>query len=241
MNKVSKAINPPRLSIKFVSHCPLSQSFQLENHFETKFLSIIRTSIMRRLTVTSIAALFISTASYAGSFDGAYLGVGAGAQYTGDSNFSGTSSNNISDTHFVGQISAGYSFDIAHKFNLNTNVFFNLSNDKAGSSSTINATTKNNIGISFEPGYYLDDKTLAYAKIGYARIDSKLDDGSIKKNDSLNGYLFGVGAKYMIDKSIFVGGEFTHYGYGSNASQLSIPTSYKTEQNVGLVTLGYQF
>jgi len=196
---------------------------------------------MKRLVVTSIAALLVSTVSYAGSFDGPYVSVGAGAQYTGNSSFGGTASADISDTHFVGQILAGYSFEIAPKFSLATNVFFNLSNDKAGSSSSITATTKNNIGISIEPGYYLDDKTLVYVKIGYARIDSKLDDGAVKTNDSLNGYLFGAGAKYLIDKDIYVGAEFTHYGYGSNSAQLSSATSYKTEQNVGLVTLGYQF
>jgi outer membrane immunogenic protein len=196
---------------------------------------------MKKIVVTSITALLASTVAYAGSFDGPYVSVGAGAQYTGNSNFSGTASNDISDTHFVGQVLAGYAFEITPKFNLATNVFFNLSNDKAGSSSSIAATTKNNIGISIEPGYYLDDKTLAYVKVGYARIDSKLDDGTLKTNDSLNGYLFGVGAKYLVDKNIYVGAEFTHYGYGNNTAQLTSPTSYKTEQNVGLITLGYQF
>ncbi len=196
---------------------------------------------MKKSLLIPISLLFISTMSYAGSFDGPYVGVGAGAQYSGNSNFKGTTSKDISDTHFVGQITAGYSYEIAPRFNLAANAFFNLSDDKAGKSSTISATTKNNIGISLEPGYYINDNTLAYLKVGYARIDSKLNDNTISTNDSLNGYLFGAGAKYLIDKNIYLGAEVTQYNYGNNTAHLSTTTQYKTEQTVGLVTFGYQF
>lgn len=197
---------------------------------------------MKKLALLLIATLLLSTVSYAGSFDGPYVSIGAGIQQSSNSNFSGTVSNDTSDTHPAGQILAGYSFEtVTPNFNLAVNAFFNLSNDKAGSSSAIAATTKNNIGISIEPGYYLNDKTLAYVKLGYTSIDSKFDDGNLKTKDTLHGYLFGAGAKYLISKRIYVGAEISRYDYGRNTSKLTLPTSYKTDQNVGLITFGYQF
>jgi opacity protein-like surface antigen len=196
---------------------------------------------MKKLLFASVFACLLPISSKAGSFDGPYVSLGAGAQYTSNSNFSNNVSNDTSDTHFVGQLLAGYSFEITPNFNLATNAFFNLSNDKAGSTSTLKATTKNNIGISFEPGVYLDDKTLVYLKAGYARIDSKLDDGITKTNDSLNGYLYGLGGKYLLSKDIYLGAEFEHYSYGDNTAHLSTPSKYKTEQNQALITIGYKF
>ena len=195
----------------------------------------------------SLLALASSTAVFAGSFEGAYIGAGAGAQYAENKNMngdSGTFSNEkMSDTHFLGQITAGYAFDINQDFNLNTNVFFNLSNDKTGSTSGVTGKTKNNVGVSIEPGYYLNKDTLAYIKLGYARLDSKLDDPTNgSSNTSLDGFLWGAGAKYHLDKNIFVGAEVVEYNYGSNSVTLGgSSTSYKTNQTTGLINVGYQF
>jgi len=159
-------------------------------------------------------------------------------------NGDGLTNDKMSDTHFLGQITAGYAFDINQGFNLNTNIFFNLSNDKTGSTSGITGKTKNNIGVSIEPGYYLNKDTLAYIKLGYARLDSKLDDpaNSSSSNTTLDGFLWGAGAKYHLDKNIFVGAEVVEYNYGSNSVTLGgSSTSYKTNQTTGLINVGYQF
>ena len=150
----------------------------------------------------------------------------------------------MSDTHFLGQVTAGYGIDLTKDFNLTTNVFFNLSNDKAGSVNAVTGKTKNNIGISVEPGYYVNKDTLAYVKLGYARLDSKLDDpinGS--SNTTLDGFLYGAGVKYHIDKNVFVGAEVAEYNYGNNSVTFGSgnTASYKTNQTTGLINLGYQF
>ena len=202
---------------------------------------------MKKLIV-SLLALASSSIAFAGSFEGAYLGAGAGGQYAENKNATGDNGNltneKMSDTHFLGQITAGYGFDINQDFNLTTNVFFNLSNDKTGSTSGVTGKTKNNIGLSIEPGYYINKDTLAYIKLGYARLDSKLDSSvsSTSSNSTLDGFVYGVGAKYHIDKNIFVGAEVTEYNYGNNSVNLGgTATSYKTNQTTGLVNVGYQF
>jgi hypothetical protein len=202
--------------------------------------------------IVSILALASSSIAFAGSFEGAYVGAGVGGQYTENKNYNdGTNTGKMSDTHFLGQVTAGYGIDLAKDFNLTTNVFFNLSNDKAGSVgaadglNTIKGKTKNNIGISFEPGYYVNKDTLAYVKLGYARLDSKLKDSTDggSSNTTLDGFVYGIGAKYHIDKNIFVGAELTEYNYGNNSvtSSTGVSSSYKTNQTTGLINVGYQF
>ena len=85
---------------------------------------------------------------------------------------------------------------------------------------------------------------MAYIKLGYARLDSKLDDpaNSSSSNTTLDGFLWGAGAKYHLDKNIFVGAEVVEYNYGSNSVTLGgSSTSYKTNQTTGLINVGYQF
>ena len=195
--------------------------------------------------IVSLIALASSSLAFAGSFEGAYVGAGAGGQYTENKNYNdGNNTGAMSDTHFLGQVTAGYGIDLTKDFNLTTNVFFNLSNDKAGSVNAVTGKTKNNIGISVEPGYYVNKDTLAYVKLGYARLDSKLDDpinGS--SNTTLDGFLYGAGVKYHIDKNVFVGAEVAEYNYGNNSVTFGSgnTASYKTNQTTGLINLGYQF
>ena len=193
--------------------------------------------------IVSLIALASSSLAFAGSFEGAYVGAGAGGQYTENKNYNdGTNTGAMSDTHFLGQVTAGYGIDLTKDFNLTTNVFFNLSNDKAGSLGTVTSKTKNNIGLSIEPGYYFNKDTLAYVKLGYARLDSKLNDGINISNATLDGFVYGIGAKYHVDKNIFVGAEVSEYNYGNNSVTLGgTSASYKTNQTTGLINVGYQF
>jgi opacity protein-like surface antigen len=189
-----------------------------------------------------IVALMGSPTAFAGAFDDHYyVMIDGGIEYTAHSKFSGTTSDDISHAKFFGGLATGYSFKISPKINLGANVFFNMANNGNTSSSTISVTTRNNLGFSVEPGYYLNDKALAYAKIGYARMNAKLDDGHVAASNPLDGYLVGVGFKYLLDESAFVGAEVVHYEYGDNTVQLSSLTTYKADQNVGLITLAFQF
>jgi predicted porin len=198
---------------------------------------------MKKL-LTALVSMGLFSTAYAGSFEGPYVGAGAGGQYTENKNMTGDATGTMSDSHFVGQVTAGYGYDITPHFNITVNGFLNLSNDKVGSIGTVTGKTKNNIGISLEPGYYLNKDTLAYVKIGYTRLDSKLTDsaGPDATNITLNGILYGAGVKYHIDKNIFVGAEVVESNYGSSGVTLNgTATSYKTNQTQGLVNIGYQF
>jgi opacity protein-like surface antigen len=202
---------------------------------------------MKKIMI-SLFAIASSSLAFAGSFEGAYVGGGIGAQYAENKNLNGDSGNltneKMSDTHFLGQVTAGYGIDLTQDFNLTTNVFFNLSNDKTGSTSGVTGKTKNNIGFSIEPGYYLNKDTLAYVKLGYARLDSKLDSSvsGTTSNTTLDGFVWGAGAKYHIDKNLFVGAEVVEYNYGNNSVTLGgTSTTYKTNQTTGLINVGYQF
>lgn len=189
-----------------------------------------------------LIGLIVSSTASAGVFDDHYYVVmSGGVQYTSNSRFSGTTSEDISHAQFFGGLAAGYSFKISPKINLATNLFYNIANNNKAASSKISASTNNNVGFSIEPGYYLNDKTLAYAKLGYSRMSTKLSDGAVSANNSLDGYMLGVGVKYSLDENAFVGAEVVHYEYPDATVQLSNQTSYQADQNVGLITLGFQF
>ena len=195
---------------------------------------------MKKIIFTLVVLL--SPTAFAGVFDNHfYVSMDGGIEYTATSRFSGTTSGDISHAKFFGGLAAGYSFEITPKLNLGTNVFYNLANNGGGSSSTLSVKTEDNFGFALEPGYYLTDKALAYAKIGYARMSSNLSDGTVSVRNPLDGYLVGLGFKYSLDETAFVGAEIVHYEYGDNAVQLSNLTNYKADQNVGLITLGFQF
>lgn len=199
-----------------------------------------------------------------GSFDGAYVGANVGGAYSstkssGFPNFDNGSSLNgtYSQGSFLGQITAGYSKEI-EGFNLAGNVFYNVGNQNAGTSSNtgrINGTLvnisgqgviKNSWGISIEPGYNINDQTMGYLKFTYnngtlygnLNCPTGCSTTSASSNSNLNGWGYGLGTKYLLTDSIFVTIEATHTQYNSwNDGGVS----YKPNQTMGFAGLGYKF
>lgn len=201
-------------------------------------IDIPHEGIMKKIIFT--LALLLSPSAFAGVFDNHfYVSMDGGIEYS--NNASGTTTAGISGTKFFGGLAAGYSFSLTPKFNLGANIFSNLINNAKGTHSNISVTTSNNLGFSLEPGYYLNDKILTYAKIGYTRMDAQLGDGIVKVTTTPSGYLVGAGFKYSLDETAFVGAEIVHYEYGDTTVQLSNSTIYKSDQNAGLITIGFQF
>jgi len=169
---------------------------------------------MKRIILTS--AFLIASVAHAGAFNGSYFGIGAGAQY--NEIYDHTAGINgqyneptMSDTHIAGQVFAGYAIDITPSFNLGGNIFYNYGNDQSGSAiniahKDISGKFKKNWGISIEPGYNINDKMLAYANLGYSRSDYKQNNsvGNGINDESMNGFIFGVGVKYTITNNIML-------------------------------------
>ena len=200
---------------------------------------------------------------YAGSFDGSYIGLGLGAQYNNVYNHTSAITNiqepSLSDTHITGQVFAGYGVDITPAFNFGANIFYNLSDESSGSAintagQLISGKFKNNWGISIEPGYNFSDNMLIHLKLGYARAEynqtnSTGTNTSVNElSKSMDGFLYGIGVKYAVNRNVYIGADLTEYYYGGNSStgpsaNLThlVPINWKAQQSVGLVSVGYQF
>ena len=117
-------------------------------------------------------------------------------------------------------------------------------------SSTVTSKYKNTWGVSFEPGFNLNENLLVYGKLGYVRSDlsiSVVNNANIgTASATLNGVLYGAGAKYLIDKDIYIGAEVAQYDYGSNSEILTLKgdpniLNHKNQQTVGVLSVGYYF
>jgi opacity protein-like surface antigen len=134
---------------------------------------------------------------------------------------------------FGSQIFAGYSHSFGNTLNLAANVFYGLGSNKISDANSM--TVKKVRGLSVEPGVYLGDKTLAYAKLGVAKAQLKAF-----KSDSanINGFLYGFGLKHMVTSNVFVGAEFQKIDFRKRSFDT---TTVDPVQTYSGVTVGYKF
>lgn len=220
--------------------------------------------------VTAILSTLGTTALAANTFDGPYAALSMGLvnkqtnvnASLSDSMMPNTYDNQTSSKNSVmGQALLGYSYSFAEKFNISANVFTQFGSNNAGTdtnaieganSSEIRYKLKNVWGISIEPGIYLADKTLAYAKLGVAKGKSSrhfsVNGANAVVSDSFNrtGFLYGIGVKHMLTSNVYVGLEVQKIDF-SGKTTVSLSNSgtetrnSKLSQLSGAVSIGYQF
>ena len=128
----------------------------------------------------------------------------------------------------LGNVAVGYSYALPSSFNLAANVFYNFGSSGSGNLNSSNILSQTNPpapidrqykltnmwGVSVEPGYYLTEKLLGFAKLGWAQAGQHVSvDGppgndyvaSGNYNKRVNGFLYGVGMKHMLTDHVFVG------------------------------------
>lgn len=161
----------------------------------------------------------------------------------------------FSSVKLAGSLSIGYSKKIDN-LNYAISAFYNFSDSNFGtrtnSAGTVRqANIKNVFGLTFEPGYYLEEKTLVYGKIGAAIAnayishpeDATLDD---EVTGIKTGILFGFGTKYALTKNIFLGAElyqiyFPKISKTTDDGSIRYTTDFYGTYNYGGLTLGYKF
>ena len=223
--------------------------------------------IIQKLALITLLTLSVSAFAEdktQSTFNGPYLSIGAGSQYNHIFNENVKTTNgvfsfnqpNASSQGFLGQILAGYGFDIGEKFNVSANIFYNFGDKKVNDiratfyGDTVKQELKNSTGFYLAPGYKFNDTTLVFLKLGYARADKEYiretRTPSINLNDSVNGYLWGVGIKYSLTENIFLDVDLTKHNYGNtlkttNLNRDSVIVSSKNEQTNALISIGYKF
>jgi opacity protein-like surface antigen len=221
---------------------------------------------MKKIILATLLVASSSSVLAAGAFDGPYIQLGAGMVNNSNkvsSTYDAPISADLSKDGAIGQVLAGYSYNVSDKFNIAANIFYNFGDDKSGSLNltpySVNTKLKNVWGVAFEPGYYFTDKTLGYVKLGYQRGDVKLDVNAVGNNvanteaSEVDAFLYGFGIKQLVTSNVYVGAELSRADYSKESLSGTyvgspggaIPTEYQPKgeasQTLGLVTLGYKF
>lgn len=232
-------------------------------------------SMLWQLLSVLICALGLTSAfADAGSLDGQFIQLGVGGSRNAvslsgaqDPNSSASLNNNVSSSSFNGLVAIGHSQDLGAMdsklkgINLGLSAFFMLGNQKglANSSSGSsndgtytgivggNFAIKNTWGISLEPGYYLQDTTLAYLKMAYvgAQGDASIYySGSttgpsyVGGNRAVSGYGLGFGVKQVLTEHVYLAVDALQTYY----SNISIgQAGAKFTQAMAFASFGYRF
>ena len=177
--------------------------------------------ILTLLAGVSVGLCNLSHAGGAGAenyFDGVYgqveIGMGSITNNLGLSQGSSTVTFPFGYTAAMYAGTIGYSKQIAdlegiHDLNLAANISYNGTNGNSGSirasgfsgSPYITMNTKNIWMLSLEPGYYLAEQAIVYAKLGYGTAQTSLNTSTVGNIGfgTQSGPLFGFGFKHALD------------------------------------------
>ena len=184
---------------------------------------------MKKYNYLLISVLFLlSNSVFAGeAFDGFFSQIGAGlsrvtyklttaAYDSGGSHFPATAENSSAD-NATASLSLGYSKSFSNNLNLGLTGFYIYGDQKGElTNSDFQLKLKNIFGLSLEPGYSLDPKTLVYIKLGYVHTDLNLSSGGQSANLPVGGYVYGFGTKHLIKNNMFIGTEISNYVFTLN-------------------------
>lgn len=164
--------------------------------------------------------------------------------------------------------------------NLAANIFYVIGNQNTGNPSSTSsldgssqtlgisgAKLKNTFGISVEPGWNFTENALGYLKFAWlnsrmsstANYSDTWNDGSSTSfafngpsSTTINGFGYGLGAKYLITKNIFAGVDLMGVTYSGVSPTYTAPSAYcdsdcstspsiKNTQFMGFASIGYKF
>ncbi len=85
------------------------------------------------------------------------------------------------------------------------------------------------LDASVRLGYVLGDRTMIYAKAGYANSRYTARVGAAKASTNEDGFRAGVGVEHMVGKNVYAKGEYryTSYGHGVDRHQLLAGVGYR--------------
>jgi Outer membrane protein beta-barrel domain len=213
---------------------------------------------MKKMLLIALATSALSMPQLAlaqSAFDGINLQLGLGFSSLGNEAGFGNSDLVIktSQQNTMGSVAVGYSHGFKNKFNLASNVFYNIGSDDAGSISstetglganaTISSKVQNVWGISVEPGYYLSDNSLSFIKLGWVTATAKIDTNQRVLNiGNSSGFMYGLGFKHMLVNNLYIGIEAYQASFSSVSSTFNgTNISSKPNLTYGGLTVGYKF
>lgn len=213
------------------------------------------------------ALIALSSAAFAGGFDGPSLqaGISLSTAQTSLKNYS--PDGKVSDNAAAGNLSVSYSKSFG-KYNLAGSVFAMPGTQNSGSlqsfaedsgtgDSFVGGTgglwsdrfeLKNVWGISVEPGLNLNETTLVYAKFSYVSAtgtnsfnypQEAVPLGSASRKHS--GLGLGAGVKFKLADNLYGMVEVEQINFNTKSYYSEVPETYKPRLIKGTIGIGYRF
>jgi outer membrane immunogenic protein len=223
----------------------------------------------KKLLVAALFAVAGTSAMAQSAFNGAYGQVGIGYSSASPSTSNATqtvggstvnrSISSSSSSDFTGTVTVGYMGTVSNNFLLGIGAEYSPlpgsstnSTASGGGFTTTTSTYKvqNGYNIFLSPAIAIDKDKLAYAKVGYAGTQIKVDYGSGNNTTNYTGYSLGLGYKQIIQGGLYGFAEGNYFSYGNKTTNLSGTTSgtaWTTSQTSNanaynlLVGIGYKF
>jgi opacity protein-like surface antigen len=208
--------------------------------------------MFKKQAIVSVVLAAMSSASFAGSFDGWFVQGGAlfannKTTITEDTTANVNGSYTKSDV--VAQIAAGYSHDFGN-FNLAGSISY-AADSEAGDHvvrstfpfATIHFKQKDNLKISVEPGIYLSKEALLYAKVSYAQANLEATETGTtpdSQSHTVTGYGYGAGIKYLFTPNLYAVAEIEQTNYAKKAF-FTTGSKLEDSQLGTFVGVGYKF
>lgn len=156
----------------------------------------------------------------------------------------GSAFDGIGQQSWNGSVQAAYGFVTSPSTVLTVGATYALGNAKGGTlefgDGSAQIRVKNAYSVYVEPGFLLNDKTLAYGKLSYEGAKGSLAvTGESEESKSIKGTGIGAGIRTMLDKTSFIQVEFKQVGYGS--VDIANAGSLKAKATVGTIGFGMKF
>jgi opacity protein-like surface antigen len=196
---------------------------------------------MNKMSKIAAVSLLLTSAAIPALADNFNIGLSGSLgnfEAKGNQQKDGVTKNESSDADFgFGSIFAEYNktmskeWDVAFgldyipiKTEIDSRSAADLGGDLTGATTTTGSKTatlelKNHATLYVQPTYNLGNGFAVFGKVGYSHADLKISSGNtatgstMNKTDDLEGYLFGLGGQYNIDKSTFVRLEANYTDY----------------------------
>jgi len=217
---------------------------------------------MKKLLVAAAAAGLVGTANAQSAFEGFFGQIGIGYEsinpnYSngnlvgGEANGLAYTVGNSNSNSFTGNIGVGAYFGVTQSFLLGIGAEYapfassssnqTISLPQVGFSETASFKANNSYNIYLSPAYAIDKDKLAYAKVGYTGLNTKLTfaDGS-DETTNYSGYSLGLGYKQIINNGLYGYAEANYASYGSKAVSGATGNAKPSSMNF-LVGVGYKF
>ena len=152
------------------------------------------------------------------------------------------SSESLSDKSAGVNLQAAYGFALDANTVLTVGGSYALSDAKAGDYTNPAGTMKlkNQVSFYVEPGFLVNASTLVYGKLSYdtASLNAIDSEGTWKMN--IKGMGYGIGARTMLDKNLFLQAEVKQTRFGAEAFPEDTD-KIKTKNTVLSFGVGYKF